>query len=96
MSLPKNTAVRRLPDHAPDCLCQRLFGLTLGPFRGELRYSQARGQFIVVCPSCHWRSSAFGNWQAAIADWCGANRPGDVHIERLWLEQYQAQGAALK
>lgn len=84
---------RQMPEHAPDCLCQRVLGLTLGPFRGELKYSRGRGEFAVICPNCHWRSSAFANWQAAIADWCGGNRAGDARIEQLWLEEYEQQGA---
>lgn len=96
MSATPPTAARQLPEHAPDCLCQQQFGLTLGPFRGELRYSKARELFVVVCPNCHWRTSAFGNWQAAIADWFGANRRGDVNIAKLWLERYEKQGAATR
>lgn len=73
----------------PACLCKQV--MRREPERPSLRYSSARREYIMFCPSCGMRTYPSMNRQSVIAEWCGINRPGDQHIEQLWLEKFDHQ-----
>lgn len=73
----------------PACLCRQV--MRRNPGAPSLRYSAARGEYLMFCPSCGIRTYPSGNKASVIAEWCGMNRPGDQHIEQLWQEKLYYQ-----
>lgn len=71
------------------CLCKQL--MRRNPGRPSLRYSAARGEYLMFCPSCGIRTYPASNKHSVIAEWNGMNRPGDPYIAELWEEKFYHQ-----
>lgn len=77
------------------CLCGVIFGRT--PERHKLCYSSQRGEYLIYCPTCGFRTRPDSNLQSVKADWICSNRPGDIHIAMLWerrLAEIEQSGPA--
>lgn len=73
----------------PACLCKQV--MRRDPVMPVMRGNRQTGEFIMFCPGCHIRTYPSTNRQSVIAEWCGLNRPGDQHIEQLWIEKFERQ-----
>ncbi|NYA15723.1 hypothetical protein HZI46_24765 [Serratia fonticola] len=85
----KSTGPKAVFADVPQCLCERVMHRKAD--RPQLRYSSARNEFLMFCPTCGFRTYPDGNKQSVIAEWFGCNRTGDQHIEDLWIERYEKQ-----
>lgn len=89
----KDSTERSAPSAAvPACLCKQVMHRPAS--QPVMRRSSSSGEYIMFCPSCKIRTYPSMNKQSVIAEWCGINRPGDQHVEQLWLEKliYQQNG----
>jgi len=73
----------------PACLCKQV--MRRQATVPVMRRSSKTGQFIMFCPACKIRTYPSTNKESVIAEWCGMNRPGDIHIEQLWQEKFDNQ-----
>lgn len=73
----------------PTCLCKQV--MHRYPTRPKLRHAKTRDEYLMFCPSCGFKTHPDWCKNAVIAEWCGANRPGDQHIQELWIKRYTAQ-----
>lgn len=83
-----------LPESTHFCLCHTVWPAAVpAPRLPQLR--QLKGRWFCVCPNCNFYVGdldGFENYQAAVAMWQRCCRPGDQHIQDLWLRDYAAQG----
>lgn len=70
----------------PTCLCQQV--MYRKPDKPELRFSGARNEYIIWCPTCGYRTHPDSNRQSVITEWYLSNQPGNKHIEKIWLKRY--------
>lgn len=73
----------------PTCLCKQV--MHYAPTRPRLVKSNSRNEHWMFCPACGFRTHPDWCKNAVIAEWCGANKPGDVHIQDLWIKRYTEQ-----
>lgn len=71
------------------CLCKQI--MRRHPRRPSLRYSAARAEYLMFCPSCGIRTYPGSNKHSVIAEWNGMNRTGDPYIAELWEEKFYNQ-----
>lgn len=45
--------------------------------------------FVFYCPECGWRTGAFKDFHAALADWHRSNRPNDSFIAERWASRFE-------
>lgn len=76
-------------DNVPVCLCKQVMHRDgVQPVWG---YNSTRREYVLYCPLCSMHTYPSTNRQSVIAEWCGLNRPGDQHIEQLWVVKYGHQ-----
>lgn len=76
----------------PDCLCKQVSRRSWkSPAKPVMRRNSKTGEYILFCPSCKIRTYPSTNKESVIAEWCGMNRPGDMHVEQLWQEKFDEQ-----
>ncbi|KON62790.1 hypothetical protein KOEU_37080 [Komagataeibacter europaeus] len=85
----KSTEKKAVFAEVPQCLCEQVMDRLAE--KPRLRFSSARNEFLMYCPTCGFRTHPDGNKQSVIAEWYGCNRKGDQHIESLWVERYEKQ-----
>lgn len=73
----------------PPCLCKQ--AMRKPASKPKLLHSAKRNEYLMFCPSCGFRTHPDWCKNAVIAEWCGANKPGDQHIQELWLKRYMEQ-----
>lgn len=73
----------------PPCLCKQVMHhIATMP---KLKYSALQGKFLMYCPACGLKTHPDWCKNAVIAEWCGVNKPGDMHIQDLWIKRYTEQ-----
>ncbi|EPJ3208030.1 hypothetical protein LL364_004359 [Citrobacter freundii] len=73
----------------PSCLCKQI--MHHPAVKPKLVRSEKRNEYLMFCPSCGFRTHPDWCRNAVIAEWCGANKSGDQHIQELWLKRYTEQ-----
>ena len=71
------------------CLCKQL--MRRNPGRPSLRFSAARNEYLMFCPSCGIRPYPASTKHSVIAEWNGMNRPRDPYIAALWEQKFHNQ-----
>lgn len=87
----KNTGNRpaAIGGDIPPCLCKQVMHYSAS--RPRLVKSNSRNEMWMFCPICGFRTHPDWCKNAVIAEWCGANKPGDFHIQQLWIKRYTEQ-----
>lgn len=73
----------------PACLCKQV--MYHPATKPKLLRSEKRDEYLMHCPLCGFRTHPDWCRNSVIAEWCGANKPGDQHIQELWLKRYTEQ-----
>lgn len=73
----------------PPCLCKQVMHRI--PTQPKLYRSSKRNEYLMCCPECGFRTHPDWCRNAVVAEWCGANRAGDQHIQELWIKRYTEQ-----
>lgn len=73
----------------PSCLCRQV--MHRSPSRPRLVKSNSRNELWIFCPTCGFKTHPDWCKNSVIAEWCGANKPGDIHIQELWIKRYTEQ-----
>lgn len=73
----------------PSCLCKQI--MYHPATKPKLLRSEKRNEYLMHCPLCGFRTHPDWCRNSVIAEWCGANKPGDQHIQELWLKRYTEQ-----
>ena len=54
-------------------------------------YSAAKGEFILWCPNCKYKTEPFDNKNAVISFWSLMNRKGDEQVLSNWIKNFKKQ-----
>lgn len=73
----------------PPCLCSKV--MRYSPTRPKLFKSSSRNEHVMLCPTCGFKTHPDWCKNAVIAEWCGANKHGDHHIQEMWIKRYMEQ-----
>lgn len=73
----------------PPCLCKQV--MYYPATKPKLVRSEKRNEYLMYCPTCGFKTLPDGERNSVIAEWCGANKSGDYHIQELWLKRYTEQ-----
>ena len=73
----------------PGCLCRQVkrYPATLPKLAGI----KEENKFWMYCPTCGFKTHPDISLNAVRAEWCGTNKPGDEHIQNLWIKRYYEQ-----
>lgn len=85
----RNNGQKAVCADIPQCLCEQIHARKAD--KPRLTFSHVRGQFILWCPTCGFKTYPDENKQSVIAEWYGCNRPRDSHIAALWIERFERQ-----
>lgn len=73
----------------PVCLCRQI--MKHPATKPKLAGSEINKQLWMYCPCCGFKTHIGDHLNSVRAEWCGANKPGDEHIQQLWIKRYYEQ-----
>lgn len=77
------------------CLCHAVWPDAVPAPRMPVVKQSKAGRWYCICPNCHFYvggPNGLENVRAAVSLWQACCRPGDPHIQMLWLRDYADQG----
>lgn len=73
----------------PVCLCWQV--MNYPATKPKLAGSEINKQLWLYCPCCGFKTHVGDHLNTVRAEWCGANKPGDEHIQMLWIKRFYEQ-----